>query len=372
MGKRNLNATKSGRFMNPTDQSRKEARRRELKKNKKQRMAVRAAVLKSKDPTQLLEEAVSYDRQEYDPNVAAALNERVLQEKRKRLLETFDKLVHMYSKEDPEKYKELMNARTAYDKRRTDMMLYCEQVKLAQRVKTNDIPLPDLPPMPGASGSSLPGRGFLKVTSSTKVESSPRIKGRTPPGPPPGAPVDLSDSDSDEPSIGKQQIKFSEPLQMRNIPISGGFGNMLMPPLINPGFAMPYLMEDQVQTRIQKSVQLNYADPQTMIQSMPRTVAKTQLPQGQTQQTIEAKPKLKNLVADATRLVPTALKVRRVVKDSKGRTEAYGGVYHEGSTAHTVTSISKFGLAAHNRTQQAPVNKDDAYEEFMREMENIL
>ena len=49
--------------MNPTDQARKEARKRELKKNKKQRIAVRHAVLKSKDALQLLEEASMYDKQ---------------------------------------------------------------------------------------------------------------------------------------------------------------------------------------------------------------------------------------------------------------------------------------------------------------------
>lgn len=63
MGRRSVNTTKSGKFMNPTDQARKEARKRELKKNKKQRMAVRHAVLKSKDPLQLLEETTLYDKQ---------------------------------------------------------------------------------------------------------------------------------------------------------------------------------------------------------------------------------------------------------------------------------------------------------------------
>lgn len=47
--------------MNPTDQARKEARKKELKKNKKQRQMVRAAVLKGKDPGQLLEEMEKID-----------------------------------------------------------------------------------------------------------------------------------------------------------------------------------------------------------------------------------------------------------------------------------------------------------------------
>lgn len=47
--------------MNPTDQARKEARKKELKKNKKQRQMVRAAVLKGKDPAQLIEEMEKID-----------------------------------------------------------------------------------------------------------------------------------------------------------------------------------------------------------------------------------------------------------------------------------------------------------------------
>ena len=35
--------------------------------------------------------------------------------------------------------------------------------------------------------------------------------------------------------------------------------------------------------------------------------------------TIEAKPQIKNMIGEATRFMPTALKVRREVKDSKGR-----------------------------------------------------
>ncbi len=56
MGKRSTTTTKSGKFMNPTDQARKEARRRELKKNKKTRMAVRASVLKNKNVEQILDD----------------------------------------------------------------------------------------------------------------------------------------------------------------------------------------------------------------------------------------------------------------------------------------------------------------------------
>lgn len=61
MGRRSINTTKSGKYMNPTDQARKEARKKELKKNKKQRQMVRAAVLKGKDPAQLIDEMEKID-----------------------------------------------------------------------------------------------------------------------------------------------------------------------------------------------------------------------------------------------------------------------------------------------------------------------
>lgn len=84
MGRRSINTTKSGKYMNPTDQASKlqenknidfhkfqnklfslilgkEARKKELKKNKKQRQMVRQAVLKNKDPSQLLEEMEQVD-----------------------------------------------------------------------------------------------------------------------------------------------------------------------------------------------------------------------------------------------------------------------------------------------------------------------
>jgi len=77
MGRRVTSTTKGGKFMNPTDQARKEARRRELKKNKKQRMAVRQAVIKTKDPYQMVRELEELDDMELDPSTETHYNEKV-------------------------------------------------------------------------------------------------------------------------------------------------------------------------------------------------------------------------------------------------------------------------------------------------------
>ncbi|KPJ12320.1 WW domain-binding protein 11 [Papilio machaon] len=144
MGRRSINTTKSGKYMNPTDQARKEARKKELKKNKKQRQLVRAAVLKMKDPTQILEELQKIDEMEYNVLQPSPLNEKVLKEKRKKLKETFDRVLKMYDKDDPEKWVELKSQEMEYKKRRALLISYYESVKHAQSVQVDDIPLPTL------------------------------------------------------------------------------------------------------------------------------------------------------------------------------------------------------------------------------------
>lgn len=49
--------------MNPTDQWRKESRKKELKKNKKQRSAVREAVIKTKSPAAIIKEIEEIEQQ---------------------------------------------------------------------------------------------------------------------------------------------------------------------------------------------------------------------------------------------------------------------------------------------------------------------
>ncbi|XP_071128365.1 WW domain-binding protein 11-like [Mytilus edulis] len=215
MGRRSINTTKSGKYMNPTDQARKEARKRELKKNKKQRMLVRQAVLKGKDPLQLLTEMEIIDKMEYNPVEAPLLNEKVLKDKRRKLKETFQRVVRLYEKENMDYSKELKKAEYDYEKKRLKLQLYFEQVKNAERVQLDQIPLPDIPqqltipsmiPLPNEiplpSLDKLP-HGILKKSSGFSEISMmdvdhEALRKRKPPGPPPGPPPQLSDSEDEE------------------------------------------------------------------------------------------------------------------------------------------------------------------------------
>lgn len=187
--------------MNPTDQARKEARKRELKKNKKQRMMVRAAVLKMKDPRQIIRDMEKLDEMEFNPVQQPLLNEKVLRDKRKKLRETFERIVRLYERENPDMYKELRKLELDYETKRGQLALYFDSVKNAESVEVDSIPLPDMPhapsnihvqdiPLPGAQPPSI-----LKKTSAFSKPpmmpppSIPRLPpGKKPPGPPPGPP----------------------------------------------------------------------------------------------------------------------------------------------------------------------------------------
>jgi WW domain-binding protein 11 len=207
--------------MNPTDQARKEARKRELKKNKKQRMMVRQAVLKGKDPAKLLEDMENIDKMEFDPTQPPRLNEKVLKDKRKKLKETFDRVLRLYEKEDPDYATDLHKQEMEYDKKRYDLQMYFDQVKMAERVELDQIPLPDAPsiqtvpsqiPLPDIPiiimPPSAPLQGILKKPKSTLSSHPPgpppgpppsiALRMRKPPGPPPGPPPPLSDSEDDD------------------------------------------------------------------------------------------------------------------------------------------------------------------------------
>lgn len=168
--------------MNPTDQARKEARRRELKKNKKQRLLVRQTVLKGKDPTTIFSELEKIDQMEFNPVQSAPLSEKVLKEKRKKLRDTLNRIMRLYEKEEPTQWTQIKAMEVQYEKRRAELIIYCESVKHTQTVNLEEIPLPNLD-LSGTPGSSLPAPpGILKkISSYGLLRKSPGVPSVPPP-----------------------------------------------------------------------------------------------------------------------------------------------------------------------------------------------
>ncbi|TRY82159.1 hypothetical protein DNTS_009467, partial [Danionella cerebrum] len=159
MGRRSTSSTKSGKFMNPTDQARKCCSLQISPSlappllgtlNKKQRMMVRAAVLKMKDPRQIIRDMEKLDEMEFHPVQQPLLNEKVLRDKRKKLRETFDRIVRLYERENPETYKDLRKLELEYESRRQELALFFHSVKNAESVEVDSIPLPEMPHAPSS------------------------------------------------------------------------------------------------------------------------------------------------------------------------------------------------------------------------------
>ncbi|VVC91044.1 unnamed protein product [Leptidea sinapis] len=483
MGRRSINTTKSGKFMNPTDQARKEARKKELKKNKRQRQMVRAAVLKMKDPNQILEELQKIDEMEFNVLQPSPLNEKVLKEKRKKLKETFDRVLKMYDKDEPEKWVDLKRQEMEYEKRRAHLISYYESVKHAQSVQVDDIPLPTLqipdniifgnlplqiPLPPEIVHSNVPVKPILKKDSAYKITEKKTLRfsdlpDEGPPGlniPIPAPQVNSEQLDEDvdgeamdegeQPPSPQSQAKATPKptsLQQRMLALSGQNIDDFMkemeevhkkrerdraadlnarlsaikpptgrdsdsdsdtevqlpphnpecileppgaeirgipPPLMPPGLRPPMMRGPPgappgmppgpmgalppgpppglpIRAPLRPPGPPPGAPPRLMrplVAPPPPLIsvlsAAPQLIQKKDAQgaTISAKPQIRNLSADVTRFVPSALRVKREDKKSKIEIKA---------ALHRPTNVPK----------QAP-SKDDAYMQFMKEMEGLL
>ena len=89
---------------------------------------------------------------------------------------------------------------------------------------------------------------------------------------------------------------------------------------------------------------------------------------------IEAKPQMRNLLSDVTRFVPTNVKIQKKVDGAKGMPGEYGSS-REFINANTKRHKEKMRdvFSKHSQPHQAPQkSKDDAYAEFMKEMEQIM
>jgi len=191
MGRRSISTTKSGKFMNPTDQARKEARKRELKKNKKQRKMVREAVLKSKDPKRILEEIEKIETMENDAGPIPLPNDKALKDKKRKLKETLDRMVNLLEKDDPSHSGQIRQLIVESERKRLQAQMSAHESRqkaLAEEARMPpDIPLPPNIPLPHA-GMLMPSDIPLPGPLPGQLPLPP---GLIPPGPPPGPPPTL-------------------------------------------------------------------------------------------------------------------------------------------------------------------------------------
>jgi len=187
---------KGPKTLNPADKARKEARKKEIKKNRKQRQQVRSAVIESKDPEQILADLESLDKLVYDINhigdadrEPGGSSDIIFREKRRRLKELWLKVTLYYQKEDQEKYNHLKKLETQYEDNHARIEREFDAIKAAQEATIDDVILPPEPEIPENLDEGIPDDDPLMSES---VYITPFTEGTLkPPGCPPGPPPDF-------------------------------------------------------------------------------------------------------------------------------------------------------------------------------------
>lgn len=372
MGKKS--AAGSGKFVNPTDKARKEARKKELKKNKKQRLAVRTNVIKGKDPQQILADMRRLDRMEFNVEQAPALNEKVLTDKRRKLTETWDRVLHLFQKEDKDRFVQLKRLQDEYESERDQLKKDYEAIRSAQNVQLEEIPLPSLPTcIPDTTASILKS----KVPSLTTYRS---LTQKEPPGPPPGPPPRLSQLDVEPENDSGKKVRFGPDSDvdafLKEI-------EDFVPPAANPVMSIPIApvpppavirtplvllrppVPSQVAQPLISAPSAASQPPATGPTGFTRPRIPAHIPSPDKNRhltTIEAKPQLRNLSADATRFTPLSLRVKRAEKKPVIRTAATG--------TESMNNVTASGSSA--GVKDGRQSKEAAYEEFMRELQGLL
>lgn len=178
---------KGPKSLNPADKARREARKKELKKNKKQRLQVRTASIESKDPEQVIADLEKLDKLEFDIDTICSANDIIYKDKRKRLKDSWSKILAYYLKEDPERHAKLKKLEQDYETKHKKICREFEGIKAAQELKIEDVFLPAEP------NSALDEIADDDPLMSESIFVTPLTEGVTPPGCPPGLPPDFKD-----------------------------------------------------------------------------------------------------------------------------------------------------------------------------------
>ncbi|GMR60538.1 hypothetical protein PMAYCL1PPCAC_30733, partial [Pristionchus mayeri] len=378
MGRRSNQTTKSGRFMNPADQQRKAERAKELKRNKKQRSAVRTAIMKNRDPNEVIDALRKIDDTELETDVPLRAT---LETKREKLRKQYREIRDFFIKaEQPDKVKEIDSKMQAYEQERYRKNQQMAAIKFSMSGDMDSIPMPEAVPTrdnammtPFLPSYAVHPPGY-QPPAKKRVTFGIRVSKQKPPGPPAGIPPELSDSEDEdydegdgplhdednyEPVVIPDEIlnsnrdplaALTEPLRPAPIPPpTYPVLNLAHAPPVHPSM-LPLPPRMPIRLPPPPPTGGAFRTPDGSSISAAPTVAKP-APDA----VISAKPELRDLAGEATRFVPTNLRVRRDegVKKPVGRVNAYG-------------------MATESATKKAAKTTDEAYADFMKEMDGLL
>lgn len=291
---------KGPKFLNPADKARKEARKKELKKNKKQRQQIRSAAIESKDPEQIIADLEKLDRFEFDVDTNPSMGDNFYKDKRRRLKEMWARILVHYQKEDPERHAKLKKLEQDYELKHQKVAKEFEGIKAAKELKIEDV---FLPPEPNSELDEIADDDPLLSES---IFVTALTEGVKPPGCPPGLPPDFKAIvDSIKSSIDLSS-QMSTIVQMANLEATQSAISNLNLPNVNSSRSKndnnrrphPYRREPR---------QIQSDKKPTFAASTPNPASKAAV--------IESKPVI--FMPKATTFVPMSVRVKHSKSDTK-------------------------------------------------------
>ncbi|EFP05250.1 hypothetical protein CRE_21597 [Caenorhabditis remanei] len=203
-----ISKTKSGeRYRAPTDQARKQDRKKENKRNKRDRQQIRQAMAKFCNLDETTSKLLALERQilGLDPQ---PFHIDVLRKKQKVLQDSINKrrLTLQQGKEENElkKFNEKINA---YHADCQKLALLAQQARLAREADPDMIPLPmgEVSMAGPDRNSQLLAPAMIKRKVDFQLPPRPARAGQKPPGPPCGLAPNFSDSEEEDEGINDDE-----------------------------------------------------------------------------------------------------------------------------------------------------------------------
>uniref|UniRef100_A0A1I7ZD70 WW domain-binding protein 11 n=1 Tax=Steinernema glaseri TaxID=37863 RepID=A0A1I7ZD70_9BILA len=326
---------KKDRVVHPADRERKRERQKEKSRNKKQRKEVRHSIVKARNPSDILENVRRLDDQEFD--VKSVAPKEMFTQRREKLLNSFKEIINMCRGEKNERQaRELEQMLRIYTEERAERENHFRAAKFAAAAD------PDMIPLPSGSGFMDPNvaytpQGMVSMVPMRNPGKKPLPAGKvhtTPPGPPACFPQEMSDSEDEVEPEQPEEVQAEDNLAPVEMPANIFSGRQAMglplapvmapPPPPRPLYSVPYGMAPR------QPVMTSNAVP--------------------AEATITAEPSLRNLRKEATLFVPTALRIRRA--------------------SNKPPPPKRPALPRLPQPQGKSV--DEAYGDFMKEMEGLL
>uniref|UniRef100_A0A7E4UZM8 WW domain-binding protein 11 n=1 Tax=Panagrellus redivivus TaxID=6233 RepID=A0A7E4UZM8_PANRE len=377
---------KGGKNVNPADQQRKLDRKRELKRNKKQRVETREAVVKSRDPEEVIDQLRRIDHQIYDPETPTT---ELLQTKRKKMVGSYISVIaHHRAQKNLEKVKELQNMLNAYENERRDMEERYNAQVFAKEGNLN-IPLPGgfFDPedaMTPASMIPMPPPA-PKIHSGILKKPIERKYRRIPPGPPCIPPPDFEDFGEypivpNLPTGSSRRVNFGEPEEVDDgnydpVEIPAEVLNHGLPSL---GQLFPNVMTAPLhQHRPPPVVPVAPQPPRLPVISAPAQVAAPSV--GPSQPIISAKPQMRDLWRETTRFVPTNVQVKKAVPAKPKKPFSYSSAAPPKPKRPLIVPVMSSDIdttvthvTVENTNKKEPKTTDDICDDFLASLGDLI